>query len=164
MQIRHTRQQDLPRLLEIYAYAREQMKLTGNPTQWGDSRPAKEKVEEDIRLQRSYVLEDEQGCLHGVFAFIIGEDPTYAVIQDGAWLANGTYGTIHRLAAGDRGSHLMEQAVAFCAPQVPSLRIDTHRDNRIMQKLIVRTGFTYCGVIITDDGTPRLAFERLTGN
>ena len=28
-----------------------------------------------------------------------------------------------------------------------------------MQKLILRYGFTYCGIIYTDDGTQRLAYQ-----
>ena len=30
--------------------------------------------------------------------FIIGADPTYEVIEDGAWPDNSPYGTIHRIA------------------------------------------------------------------
>ncbi len=32
---------DLPRILEIYAYAREFMKRTGNPNQWKENAPQK---------------------------------------------------------------------------------------------------------------------------
>ena len=45
------------------------------------------------------MLETESG-LHGVFAFILGEDPTYGVIEDGQWLSGDPYGTIHRIAGG----------------------------------------------------------------
>ena len=40
---------DLPRILEIYAYAREFMKRTGNPNQWKENAPQKEVLEADIR-------------------------------------------------------------------------------------------------------------------
>lgn len=40
---------DLPRILEIYAYAREFMKRTGNPNQWKERAPQKEVLEADIR-------------------------------------------------------------------------------------------------------------------
>jgi len=36
MYIRKTTIADLPRLEEIFAYAREQMKKNGNPNQWGN--------------------------------------------------------------------------------------------------------------------------------
>lgn len=31
---------DINQILAIYAHAREQMRLRGNPDQWGDSNPA----------------------------------------------------------------------------------------------------------------------------
>ena len=37
-----------------------------------------------------------------------------------------------------------------------NLRIDTHRDNKVMQKLIARKGFTYCGVVVMENGDDRL--------
>ena len=58
---------DLPRIFEIYAAAREYMKRTGNPTQWGDSKPLPEDVEADVRLGRSRVVCDGDGS-GGVFA------------------------------------------------------------------------------------------------
>ena len=39
---------DLPRILEIYAYAREFMKRTGNPNQWKENAPQKEVLEAAI--------------------------------------------------------------------------------------------------------------------
>ena len=42
----------------------------------------------------------------------------------------------------------------------PPLRIDTHRDNKIMQTLLAKNGFQYCGVIRLTNGEPRLAYYR----
>ena len=50
--------------------------------------------------------------------------------------------------------------IDYAASRYSHLRIDTHRDNRIMQHLIEKHGFTYCGIIWLDDGTERLAYER----
>ena len=36
---------------------------------------------------------------------------------------------------------------AFCAARGLALRIDTHRDNTVMQDLLRKNGFVYCGVI-----------------
>ena len=44
-----------------------------------------------------------------------------------------------------------------------NLKIDTHRDNRIMQHLLDKNGFTYCGIIYLDDGTERLAYQKQLG-
>ena len=35
MIIRHSKEEDLPRMMEIYAYARDFMAEHGNPNQWG---------------------------------------------------------------------------------------------------------------------------------
>ena len=43
--------------------------------------------------------------------------------------------------------------------QHPYLRIDTHENNRVMQRAIQRFGFQYCGEVIVGDGTKRLAYD-----
>ena len=45
---RGARRSDLEQILEIYAHARKAMADSGNPTQWGDSYPPQEMLEEDI--------------------------------------------------------------------------------------------------------------------
>jgi len=55
--IRQARWEDLERILEIYAYAREFMARTGNPAQWGTYYPPREMLEGDIRAGNLYVAE-----------------------------------------------------------------------------------------------------------
>ena len=140
---RGARRADLDAILKIYARARQAMADSGNPTQWGDHFPPQELLEEDIDSNRLF-LYLVNGELEGVFAFILGPDPTYARIEDGKWL-NDTlpYGTIHRLASA-------------------SLRADTHADNKIMQHLLEENGFTKCGIIHVEDGTPRIAYQKMS--
>ena len=105
-------------------------------------------------------MEDDTG-IYAVFAFIIGDDPTYAHI-DGSWRDTTTpYGTIHRI--GSDGTHrgVLHECVDWCAERIPHLRIDTHADNQVMQRCILREGFSHCGVIHVADGSPREAFERI---
>ena len=78
--IRCAKENDLPEILRIYEYARGFMARTGNPNQWTGGHPREELLRGDIAKRQLYVLETETG-LHGVFAFIIGDDPTYAVIE-----------------------------------------------------------------------------------
>ena len=93
---------ELDQIMEVYARARALMAQNGNPTQWGDNYPSRQLIEEDILSNRLFVCVIN-GELEAVFAFILGEDPTYKKIEDGQWLANGPYGTLHRLAsAGHR--------------------------------------------------------------
>lgn len=151
---------DLPVILDIYAGARRFMAETGNPTQWGNRWPLTEVVEEDIELGRLFVCERE-GTVRGVFAFLVGPDETYALIEEGSWRSDELYGTIHRIAADGVSGGIFAECVDWCKGQLGHLRIDTHRDNRPMRHLVVKHGFQYQGIIYTDDGTPRLAYDYL---
>ncbi len=159
-QIRKATQEDLPRIEEIYAYARKFMAKTGNPNQWGTTTPQTSQLEEDIRLGDLYVLIHD-GKIHGVFYFYIGEDPTYGVIEDGQWRSDTPYGTIHRIA-GDGCGGVLAAAVAFGKTKINHIRIDTHHDNKIMQHAVVKQGFRRSGIIHLDNGSPRIAYDLLT--
>ena len=152
---------DLDRILKIYAHARQAMADSGNPTQWGDSYPPQEMLEEDIDSNRLFVYV-VNGELEAVFAFILGADPTYKVIENGAWL-NDTlpYGTIHRLASAGKRKGVASAVIEWCLEHCESLRADTHADNKIMQHLLEKNGFTRCGVIHVADGSPRIAYQRM---
>lgn len=91
-----------------------------------------------------------------------GVDPTYQVIEDGAWL-NDTlpYGTIHRLASSGKSKGVASAVIEWCLEHCQSLRADTHADNQIMQHLLEKNGFTRCGIIHVADGTPRIAYQKL---
>ena len=41
-------------------------------------------------------------------------------------------------------------------------RIDTHRDNKIMQHNITKHSFTYCGIIYLLSGDERLAYQYVS--
>ena len=157
--IRKARMKDISRLLEIYAGARKFMAETGNPSQWKSGYPWQDMLEEDIRKQNLYVLLDqEQIC--GCFLFVIGNDPTYEYIEDGAWLSDAPYGTIHRIASDGTGGGFAA-CLEFCRNLCPHIRVDTHRDNKPMQHLAEKHGFHRCGTIYVEDGTPRVAYELL---
>ena len=88
--IRKAEFSEFDKILQIYAYAREVMKKSGNPDQWGDDRPKKELLLSYMESGSLYVIE-EDGNLTGVFAYIEGKDPTYSYIEDGSILsADGT--------------------------------------------------------------------------
>lgn len=155
--IETAKESDLPRVLEIYAYARSFMARTGNPTQWGTNHPPQAQLEKDIENGRLYLVK-EASAIRGVFYFCIEEDPTYAVIQDGAWHDSRPYGVIHRIASDGSGG-ILKAAVEFAKTQIDYLRIDTHEDNQVMQRALRKQGFEYCGIIYIADGSPRLAYD-----
>jgi hypothetical protein len=145
--------------MAVYAYARIQMKKSGNPNQWGDSRPSAEAIMTDIRRHHSFLIaEDTEIC--GVFSFMIGKDPTYAIIENGDWLNDAPYGVIHRIASNGRRNGIMDFVLNYCESQIANIRIDTHKDNTIMQHILERHHYTKCGTIYVDDGTPRIAYQK----
>lgn len=150
---------DLQRIEEIYAAARQFMKETGNPDQWGNHHPPHDQLVEDIRQKRLYIVKDGSG-IHGVFYFYIGEDPTYSYMEDGSWRSDLPYGTIHRIASDGSGG-ILRSAVSYCLRQISHLRIDTHHDNTVMQGALSKLGFHRCGIIYLEDGDPRIAYDLL---
>lgn len=157
--IRKAQMQDMGRIGEIYAYARKFMAEHGNPNQWGKTSPAEEVLCRNVDEGKLYVITAESK-IHGVFFFSIEEDPTYAVIRDGAWHSDHTYGVIHRIA-GDGSGGILATAVKFAKEQIGYLRIDTHADNYVMQRALDKQGFRKCGIIHIADGSPRIAYDYL---
>ena len=157
-EIRLAEPADLYEIEKIYATARQFMIDNGNPTQWKNGYPWRDMLAEDICLGKLYVvLKEAEIC--GAFVFLIGEDPTYVCIEAGAWLSNAPYGTIHRIASRSNG--VFAAALEFCRSKCSHIRVDTHADNKPMQHLAEKYGFSRRGIIYVEDGTPRIAYELL---
>lgn len=160
MTIRKAIFEDMDNILAIYAYAREQMRLSGNPNQWGKDYPSMEIVQKDIANGISYVVTDEKNEICAVFVFVIGEDPTYQKIENGHWLNDDAYGTLHRVAGSGKQRGILRLCLAYCESKMPNVRVDTHEDNRIMQHLLESCGYQRCGTIYVADGSPRIAYQK----
>lgn len=155
-------EKDIPQILAIYASARRFMRENGNPDQWEEGYPPKELLTEDLRKKRLFVL-TEGRTIRGVFVFAVEEEPTYRVIEDGAWLSDAPYGVIHRIAGDGEARGIFRTALRYAEGITGHLRIDTHEKNRTMRRLICEAGFRECGVIRVRNGSKRLAFEKLSG-
>ena len=95
----------------------------------------------------------------GTFCFILGDDPTYQQIYEGTWLNNEPYGVIHRLATNGKQKGVSENCLNWCFERWPNLRVDTHRDNKVMQHILTKYGFQRCGIIYVKNGTERIAYQ-----
>ncbi len=151
---------DLDCLMQIFDHARNFMRANGNPNQWIDGYPQRKLVAEEIANGHCHVCEDETGKVRGTFCFASGPDPSYARINDGAWLDDTPYGVIHRIASDGSCKGIFTACVAWCLTKSTNLRADTHADNKVMQHLLLKNGFTRCGIIYVANGTPRIAFQR----
>lgn len=139
------------------------MRSDGNMHQWDDGYPSAEAIEKDIRLGHGFVLVPPGGGEPiAYFAYIEGVEPTYDKIYEGAWLDDGKpYAVIHRLASGPESHGVFDAMMAFATSHSGNIRIDTHRDNRIMRHNILRHGFSYCGLIYLESGAERLAYQLI---
>lgn len=158
LEIRKAKMEDLDFIMGIYSRAREFMAQTGNPNQWGNSKPDREWIEHDIEVGKCHVCV-AQSAIIAVFYFAIEEDPTYKVIYDGQWLSDSPYGVVHRIASAGIVKGAGEFCLKWAVSQCGNLRIDTHHDNVVMQRLLKKLGFHYCGIIYLENGDPRLAFQ-----
>ena len=158
--IRPTTRGDLSEVMEMYAIARDFMCRTGNASQWIDGYPPAAYITAEIDAGHSFICENETGELVGTFCFIMGDDPTYENIYGGQWLNDDLYGTVHRMTSSGKEKGVAEACFRWCFAQCRNIRVDTHRDNRVMRQILGKLGFTYCGIIYVSNGTERLAYQR----
>lgn len=158
IEIRPTLPDQIPEVVKIYDKARSFMRQTGNIHQWSPGYPGAASLRQDIERGSSYVC-IKDGRVVGTFCFVIDQEPTYKEIYDGAWLNDREYGVVHRVASDGSVKHMMHIILDFCLDRISNIRIDTHRDNAVMQRSLLSYGFEYCGIIHLADGDPRLAYQ-----
>ena len=157
--IRKATIEDLETILLLIDEGRRKMIAEGNVNQWSGGRPSREMLIKDIAQGVSYLVVID-GKPVATFALIEGPDPTYARIYDGQWQNDNPYYVIHRVAslAGVHG--IMRAVLNHAFTLTDTIRIDTHNDNVTMRTLLAKYGFSYCGIILLENGDPRLAFQK----
>lgn len=144
----------------IYSHARTFMKETGNSSQWVNGYPSEELITTDIEKGHLYVCIAPENELAGVFCFREGPDKTYATIYNGQWLNDKPYKVIHRMASNGKYKGIADFCLQWCTGQCNNIRVDTHRDNKVMQHILIKNGYTPCGIIYVENGTERIAFHK----
>ena len=159
--IRKATENDIPAAMELFTAAKGIMRSDGNMTQWEDGYPNEEIVRSDISRGGAHIVEHE-GRPVGYFALLPSPEPTYSSIG-GKWLDDtDPYFVIHRIASSPESHGVFREIIEYALTVSGNLRIDTHRDNRIMRHVIEKAGFTYCGVIHIENGSERLAYQMPT--
>ena len=113
MIIRFAEKKDIDRIMQIIADARESIGRLGID-QWQYGYPTRDIVKEDIMLERSFVvIENDEIC--ATFALMLHGEPTYKKIYCGAWISDGEYLALHRIAieSSYKGKGIAEQIVKF---------------------------------------------------
>ena len=160
--VREATPTDVAEIMKVMDAAKKIMRQSGNMHQWGDGYPSEAVILSDMEKDGGFVVEDD-GKLVGYFAFLPSPEPTYARIYKGEWLDDTQpYHVVHRIASYPDAHGIFSSIMDFCFSRDSNIRIDTHRDNIIMQHNIAKHGFTYCGIIYLASGDERLAFQKLS--
>lgn len=166
MKFRKTTVEDINNVMKIINEAKEYFRKN-RVDQWQNGYPNSDTIYTDIKNNSSYVLESENKILATAMVSF-EEDKTYKNIYNGEWLNNGDYAVIHRIAVSEKvrgngiASAIIKEVENLCKEnRVKSIKIDTHKDNISMQKLLEKNDFKYCGIIYLDDESERIAFEKL---
>lgn len=150
---------EIDRAMEIFDTARSFMRKNGNMAQWINGYPQRCMIMNDIESGKLYAVCSNSGIC-GVFYFDVGVDPTYNYIE-GEWLNDEEYGVVHRIGSDGTERGVLKCAVDFAFDRVDNVRIDTHADNKVMRHLLSdKMGFTQCGTIYIEDGSPRIAYQK----
>lgn len=157
--IREARAENIPQLMPVFETARQIMRQSGNVHQWINGYPSKEVVRKDIERHGGFVVTDNEQIV-GYFAFLPSPEPTYSTIYEGAWLNDEPYYVIHRLASCPDVHGVWDCVLEWAFERTNTLRVDTHRDNHIMQHNLEKHEFTYCGIIYLFSGDERLAYQK----
>ncbi len=168
---RRAEEADVDAILAILEEAKAYLRESG-VDQWQEGYPNREAVMADIAAGRGWVFEHE-GRVAGYECVSMQPEECYRGI-DGRWLSEGeNYAVIHRAMAAAEFRHtslsremfsLAEDLAAAMGKQ--SVRVDTHRDNRAMNRLCEKLGYQFCGVVDLSSVDPahdslRNAYEKL---
>lgn len=159
MTITHAVASDIDAIMPIFEAAKRFMRSYGNMEQWNGPYPSRELMLSEIAAGHCFVMKNE-GKIVATFCFIPGEDPTYSYIEGGSWLDDAPYYVIHRLASDQTTHGIARECFDWCFRHTDNLRVDTHRDNIVLQNFLRSYGFNYCGIIYLADGSPRLAYQK----
>jgi predicted GNAT family N-acyltransferase len=136
--------------------------------QWQNGYPNAEVIISDIKNGYGYVLVDNNNNIVATASVSFDGEPTYQKIYDGTWLSDHPYSVIHRIAVakdvkGKSISSILIKQIEDLSKKnnIYSIKIDTHKENKRMQKVIASNQFQYCGIIYLEDKSERLAYEKI---
>ncbi|MBR0161027.1 MAG: tRNA (guanosine(37)-N1)-methyltransferase TrmD [Oscillospiraceae bacterium] len=162
--------EDLPAIFAMRDYARESLRRH-HVDQWQGEYPSDKLLVSDIADGEGYVI------VHGedvaaYFVLTMREEPDYELIRDGKWTPDLLSCNIHRAMVGERyrGTGVSSAMFAFAEDLTRAMgrrcvRLDTHKDNKAMLKLMRDCGYRYRGnvSISAEPGheTLRRCFEKV---
>nr|WP_314490799.1 GNAT family N-acetyltransferase [uncultured Chryseobacterium sp.] len=155
---------DKDTIWKIIQQSIERRRIDGS-TQWQNGYPNENTIESDISKNFGYVMTvNDQIAVY--VALIFNDEPAYSSIE-GAWLTDGEFVVIHRVAVSEEFSgkglvkKLFDHIEDFVkSEKVASIKVDTNYDNIAMLKILEYKGYVYCGEVLLPSGM-RKAFEKV---
>ena len=146
MNFRKSNENDINKIIEMIEEAKEYFK-SNNIGQWQDGYPNYQVILEDINKGYSFVFTEKDNIVASVAISFDGEN-TYNYIYEGKWLSNEKYCVIHRLVVDSKlkgngiSSKIIKKIEEICLDNnIHSIKIDTHKENLSMQKLLKKITF-----------------------
>lgn len=165
MQLRKANTADIENVMQIFSQARKAQRAAGF-TQWGDDYPSIEILKGDIDNNSGYVMEVNGRV--SAYVAITTFDEEYERFPQ-LWGSTGPYAVFHRIAIGDeyRGKGFSKLLFDLAENEsrglgAETIRIDTGLENRPMQHILSKRGYTNLGLCNFVWGM-RLAFEKVLG-
>lgn len=157
--IRKATPNDLADMQRIYCVARQEMKVSGNPSQWGDDWPPPFLIESYTKKDGFVVVDG--GKVVAVFSLTKNADDLSYKTIDGKWLNDLAYGAIHTLASDGTAKGITKLVLDFCLTECGNIKVDTHANNAKMLHILKKENFTYCGKINIVSNEYKGDLERL---
>ena len=170
LSFRPANEADMGDILRIVGDARASLKKHG-VDQWQGPYPDERAFLFDMERGECFVVCHGEEVA-GFFTLSTREEKCYGEITDGKWTADMPYCVLHRaaVAAGYRGGELAEYMMKCVEKQAETyglrcIRVDTHKKNKAMQRLLRGSGYRYRGnvQVLVEPGhdSARQAFEKL---
>ena len=173
--LRKMKETDLDKVEKMLELAKRNMREVLKIDQWQAGYPNRQSFEKDISDGTAYVFCDENDVAVAAAAVIIGNEPLYDKIEagefSGVWQCDEkSYAAVHRvcvdleLTCRGVGSSFMLTIADFCKDHgCTAIRIDTHRYNKPMRRMLSKCGFCETGIIYIPEpnSNERITYEKI---
>ena len=163
IELRLVKSEEIQIAMEIINAAKSHLKEQGID-QWQTGYPDYACIERDIIDQKGFFGVDEESIL-GYLCIDYDGESAYDNMQ-GTWNTSENYVVVHRMAFTEKSRGKGVSSVVFRLVEelskrkgINSFRVDTDADNKKMQHILKKNGFSYCGTIWFDN-SEKIAFDK----
>lgn len=163
MKLRLANVHEVDKAMEIINEAKKHLKQQGI-NQWQSGYPECHCIQQDMNGKKGFFVTDEDRIL-GYLCIDYDGEPAYRHLN-GKWQNAEKYVVVHRMAftKSARGKGVSDTVLALVEEMsrqkgIDSFRVDTDADNKKMQHILMKNGFSFRGTIWFDN-SEKIAFEK----